>query len=45
MDRGTVHWPRDAAAAVCMSAAQLQMLLQGAQFTPVEQTTARRYWR
>ena len=45
LDRGTVNWPRDAAAAVCMSAAQLQMLLQGAQFTPAGETTARRYWR
>jgi hypothetical protein len=45
MDRGTVQWPRDAAAAVCMSGAQLQMLLRGVQFKPAEETTARRYWR
>jgi hypothetical protein len=41
-----VNWPRDAAAAVCMSAGQLQMLLRGVQFTPAATTTTtRRYWR
>jgi transposase len=45
LDRGTVKWPRDAAEAVCMSASQLQALLQGVQFKPAEATTARRYWR
>jgi transposase len=45
LDRGTVNWPRDAAAAVCMSAGQLQTLLQGVQFKSAEETTTRRYWR
>ena len=44
LDCGTVNWPRDAAA-VCMSAGQLQSLLQGVQFKPAEETTTRRYWR
>jgi transposase len=43
LDRGTVNWPRDAAAAVRMSAGQLRSLLQGVQFQPAEETTTRRY--
>jgi len=40
-----VPWPRDAAAAVCMSAGQLQALLQGVEFKHSNESVARRYWR
>jgi transposase len=45
LDRGTVNWPRNEAAAVCMSAGQLQALLQGVQFKHPSESVARRYWR
>ena len=45
LDCGTVQWPRDAAAAVCMSAGQLQGLLQGVEFKHPNERVARRYWR
>lgn len=44
LDRGTINWPRNAAVAVCMSAGQLQALLQGVEFKPGD-AVARRYWR
>jgi transposase len=44
-DRGTVNWPRDAAAVVSLSAGQLQTLLNGVQWRPAEGAPTRRYWR